>query len=109
MEGKPMKTFLTLMALTLTGLSAYGQADDKRIDQLVEQLGSEDFQTRDAADRERRKIGRPAVPALETALESSDAERADRARKILDAIAKKKEAPKREMATRIWSSIMVHD
>src|SRR5437867_2881027 len=93
-----MKTFVTLLALVLAAVPAIGQDDAKKIDQLVEQLGADDFQARESADKELRKIGDAAVPALKKALESSDAERADRAKKILDAIAtkKKEEQPKKD-------------
>lgn len=64
------------------------QDDAKRIEKLVEDLGAEEYAVREAADRELRKIGAPAEPFLRKAVEGGDAERADRARKILDAIEK---------------------
>src|SRR5690242_11469167 len=44
------------------------------IDKYVRQLGDADFRKRDEAVRELRRIGRPAVNALNEALKSSDPE-----------------------------------
>jgi YD repeat-containing protein len=56
----------------------------KRVDTLVRDLGSEEAATREKADRELRKIGRPAENALGRAAESQDAEVSRRAKAILD-------------------------
>lgn len=42
------------------------------VKQLVKDLGSEEYATREAADVKLRKLGRPALPALKEALERTD-------------------------------------
>lgn len=61
-----------------------------KVESLVKQLGAESFKEREAATEELKKIGRPAVPALEEALKSEDAEVRSRAEQILKEI---KESP----------------
>jgi WD40 repeat protein len=56
------------------------------IDRLIKQLGSEDFNAREAASKALRAIGEPALPALRKAGESNDAEVRRRARDLADAI-----------------------
>lgn len=78
---------------------------DVKIEELVRQLGSEDFSVRENADRELRKIGKPAVPELEKAArDAEDLEVRDRAAQILRAIrgestrlAEEKQQPETEL------------
>lgn len=58
-------------------------SDERRIDELIKQLGSEDFQVREAATR-RLMSREDAAPALHKALKSTDAEVARRAAQILE-------------------------
>ncbi|MCY3022332.1 MAG: STN domain-containing protein [Planctomycetota bacterium] len=44
-----------------------GPADDAQVQKLIQQLGAEDFATREAADIALRKLGAPVVPALRAA------------------------------------------
>lgn len=69
------------------------------IQKLVAELGSDNFETRETADRLLRKVGKAAIPALKKALESEDAEVRARAKRILAEIEsaaqeKPKERPK---------------
>jgi len=59
---------------------AAAQANERRIQDLIAQLGSEDFQTRADAQRELVLIGVPALDAVRAATRSEDAEVAARAR-----------------------------
>jgi hypothetical protein len=90
-----MRTALILFLFVPAGPP---QEDEKRIRQLIEQLGADDFDAREKAEQELRTIGAPAAPHLEKALDDSDAERADRARRILDAIRKAPKPAKPEEA-----------
>src|SRR3972149_11811421 len=64
-----------------------GNADlDKRIEKLVEDLGADDFDTRENATEELKKIGSTALPALEKATKDEDEERAARSESIIAAI-----------------------
>jgi hypothetical protein len=76
-----MKTTL-LLALTVTLLAFTAHAQDakpddalrKKIDGLIQQLGDAQWQKRNAATDELRKIGKPALPQLEAALKHADEE-----------------------------------
>lgn len=67
-------------------LEAIGQSpqdtDPRLIKRLVDQLGHDSFHKREAAHAELRTIGELAVPALEAAIRSSDAELKDRALRL---------------------------
>jgi hypothetical protein len=79
---------------TLLLLAALAQeAGPDRINKLVEELGANEYATRQKATEELRKIGPAAEPALRRALEDKDAERAHRARQLLEEL-EKKPAPK---------------
>jgi hypothetical protein len=56
---------------------------DADIRKLIVQLGSDDFDAREAAVRRLREIGKPALPHLKAALKSSDIEVANRARALI--------------------------
>ncbi len=58
----------------------------KQIERLIAQLGSEKFQDREAATAELKKLGEKAIPALEKALKSPDAEISRRAKGLLEQI-----------------------
>jgi hypothetical protein len=61
----------------------------KEIDRLVAELGSDDYQTREAAHKKLEKIGEAALPALEKALTSKDLEVRRRARMIVEPLRKR--------------------
>jgi hypothetical protein len=62
----------------------------RKIQKLVQDLGSEDFETREKAATELKKIGKAAADALKKAAESDDAEIRLRAKRILEEIERKK-------------------
>jgi hypothetical protein len=65
-----------------------------RLDELVRQLGADDFAVREKASEELRKIGKPAEEALRQAAESNkDPEVRERARALLEAMAPKPRTP----------------
>lgn len=64
----------------------FAAQDGTRIADLVKKLGSDDFEQRQKADKELRKIGKAAIPHLEEAARSKDLEVASRARAILRAL-----------------------
>ena len=90
---------MTLIAALL--LSAATVQDDpaKRIDELIRQLGSDEFAVREKATEELRKIGKPAEEALRKALAADDPEVRERVRAVLDALSPvekpKAQAPRR--------------
>jgi hypothetical protein len=88
-----MFALLSLLCL----LSPVSQDDQEaRIAKLVQDLGSDEFATREAAEKELAKIGAAAVPQLKKALEDRDAERADRARRVLAEIEKSQSKPEKK-------------
>jgi membrane-associated protease RseP (regulator of RpoE activity) len=56
---------------------------EKKIAQLITQLGDADWQARDRASAELTQIGKPALPQLVKALEHKDAEIRERAQRII--------------------------
>ncbi len=99
-----MKTWIAVAAaLLLPAALATAQDEDPagNIDELIRQLGSEDFATREKATEELRKIGRPAEEALRKAAESEDAEVQSRARTLLRALEKPAKEEKEEEGPRV--------
>lgn len=78
-----MKIAALALATAAFAFPAAAQEDPKVRD-LIRQLGSEDFQTRENATLELKKIGRPAEEALRGALSNEDPEVRARARQILE-------------------------
>lgn len=85
-----MKRFVLSVALGLfAGSAALAQQEpatesrEDKISRLVRELGDSSFEKRDAAQKELEKLGRDAVPALEKASQSQDAEVATRAAEAL--------------------------
>jgi hypothetical protein len=70
--------------------------DPKIVSELIAQLGDEDFKKRAAAAEALLRIGAPAVPALEAAKASGDAEVAARAAGLAQRIRAAAEPPPRE-------------
>lgn len=62
--------------------------DDKTIAELIAKLGHDEFQVRQTATTKLRLVGPPALPALEAAAESADAEVRFRARAVREQINK---------------------
>jgi len=62
--------------------------DNKRVNDLIRQLGDDSYDVREQADLELKKIGVTVLPALEKARNSSDPEIAWRAEELLKEIAK---------------------
>jgi hypothetical protein len=86
-----------LLSLTPLGQDTPGEPA-KRIDDLIKQLGADEFSVREKATEELKRIGRPAREALEKAAEKNgDPEVRERARAALDQMAEKPraEAPRR--------------
>ena len=76
------------MALRLAAIVAFALLlqDEKRIQELVDRLRSDDVSQRDEAAKELKALGKKAVPALETAAKSSDAEVSSVAKKLIVSI-----------------------
>jgi hypothetical protein len=91
-----MRTIAILLLLAVPALAQ----EDERIARLVQELGADDYKVREAAEAELKKIGAPAIPPLKKALEDKDAERAERARRVLTEIEKPKPEEKEKKAPR---------
>jgi hypothetical protein len=63
-----------------------GDADLRRLDELIQQLGDDQFAVRERASRELVRLGTPALPRLQVAARNSDPEVSSRARRCLDEI-----------------------
>lgn len=79
----------TAAAILVLGIIGWTQ-DDDRIEDLIRQLGDDDYATREAASRELAKYGARAAPALKKVLEdpATDLETRTRAKAVLDEIDK---------------------
>ncbi len=85
-----MRTPLAVVALVLLAAPAPADPTPEKVAKLIEQLGSPDFQTREAASKELEAVGGPALSALKKAAESSDdAEAARRAAELAAKIARR--------------------
>lgn len=84
-----MSHLVTLVSSVFVCFVVFGTAPENQaaeIEQLLEQLSDGKFRTREKAMQKLIKIGKPAVPALRSALLSKDLEVKMRARKALQAI-----------------------
>ncbi len=72
------------VALLFPNGRVWGAASSEQITDAVSQLGDADFGVREEASKFLWSLGKDATPALRSALSSSDAEVAGRARQILD-------------------------
>jgi len=73
----------------LAGSAPEGKQDQDRIQDLIRKLGSDDFTTREQATEELRKAGKTAVVPLQKAVdESQDPEVRQRAKDLLEEMAK---------------------
>jgi hypothetical protein len=77
---------LVVICLILTSPRARAAdqpASPDEIKKLIAQLGDDDYKTRDAAAQRLRAIGKPAVPALQEALNNADPEVVARAQTLI--------------------------
>jgi len=82
------------MAVIAAMILSLALQDQDRIQDLIKKLGSDDFSTREQATEELKKTGKGAREALKKAAdESEDPEVRQRARTILDELAKGEKAP----------------
>jgi uncharacterized protein (TIGR03067 family) len=87
---------LLLIPLGDTGTADPPQTDQAKIQRLIRQLGSENFQKREAASRDLAAIGEPARHALRRALHDPDLEVRRRAALLVESLVAKDRA--REVA-----------
>jgi hypothetical protein len=86
----------TLAALRARRREGNGGLDQqsRRAAELVRQLGSDDYQLREKADRQLREMGAAALPAVRSGTGSADPEVADRCEKIVAALTSSKKLPR---------------
>src|SRR5262249_52827188 len=82
---------LTILAGCLVALAAAQEPKpatepDRKIEQLIEQLGSSKFRVRETAAKELLALGKRAIPALRKALQSTDPDVRLRAQLLLNQI-----------------------
>jgi hypothetical protein len=91
---------MTMAAAMLSALLLWQGADDQKVGDLIRDLGADEYSVRERAERELRKLGDAAVPALREALEDKDPERALRAHRVLEDLEKKGQRPDQEPRSR---------
>lgn len=80
---------MNMAVIVLSALLLCQGADDKKVADLIRDLGAEEYSVREKAENDLRKMGDAAIPALRQALEDKDAERALRAHRVLEGLEKK--------------------
>ena len=78
-----MKTIA--IALLFAGTLAFAQ-DDAKVAKLIDALGGDDVEVREAAEAELVKAGRPALAAVRKAIASADAETKARLQRVVKAV-----------------------
>jgi len=78
--------FLTLSVIIPLDESSKAAPETKQLKKLIRDLGSDDFSVREKATQGLSEMGRPALPALRNALQNTDAEVRQRARRIMNSI-----------------------
>jgi hypothetical protein len=94
-----MTIFALILGLHVSAADDAGTAE--RIEKLVAQLGSNNFQAREDATKQLDSIGLPALEALKNATQSSDAERRRRAEELVSKIEKRQESARLLAPTKI--------
>jgi hypothetical protein len=79
-------SFLILIVIFTSGFYFQQIPDEKKINELIEKLGDDDWKTRDAAEKELTKIGEPALKAVERVVGSKDVEVSTRAKRVVQEI-----------------------
>ncbi len=98
---------MNMATAVLSALLLFGQgADDKKLGDLIRDLGAEDYSVRERAESELRKMGDEAIPALRGALEDKDPERALRAHRLLEDLDKQggRSPEDRRLHSRTWTA-----
>src|SRR5262249_53300835 len=81
---------LAMVVFALTPAAFAGNdLDDKVVEQLVRQLGDDDFAVREAATKKLEETGPLALPQLRAAMKSTDLEVRRRAAELVEAIDKR--------------------
>lgn len=91
---------MNMAAVVLSALLLFQSADDKKVADLIRDLGAEEYSVRERAESELKKMGDAAVPALREALEDKDAERALRAHRLLEGLEKKDQRSGQDRSSR---------
>lgn len=98
--ASPLRRWLVPLPLVLLLVPIGAWSDQPRtepspeeIGRLVNQLGDDNFQTREEASKELVRLGKHALPLIESATESSDPEVRHRAWRVIDQWASKGQIP----------------
>lgn len=91
---------MTMAAAVLSALLLWQGADDRKVGDLIRDLGAEEYSVREQAERDLLKRGDAAIPALREALQDKDSERAMRAHRVLESLEKKDQRPDQERRSR---------
>jgi hypothetical protein len=91
---------MTMAVAVLSALLLWQGADDKKVGDLIRDLGADEYSVRERAETELRKMGDAAIPPLREALEDKDPERALRAHRVLESLEKKGQRSDQERRSR---------
>jgi hypothetical protein len=76
---------LTVIALLFFGSTAFAQ-DEAKITKLIDQLGGDELDSRDTAESELVRLGRPALATVRKALTTADGETKSRLERVVKAV-----------------------
>ncbi len=82
MRQTTMKALAALLVAASFGLAQ----DEARVATLLEQLGGDDVEAREAAEAELVKVGRPALPVIRKAILKADSEVKGRLERVVKAV-----------------------
>jgi len=80
---------MNMAAVLISALLLCQGADDRKVTDLIRDLGADEYSVRERAENDLKKMGEAAIPALREALEDKDPERALRAHRVLEGLEKK--------------------
>jgi WD40 repeat protein len=103
---------VALLASLLPSAPVVAGPDDAEIARLVKQLGSDEFEKREAATRRLNEIGEPALDALRRAAAGADLEVNRRARDVIAAIEKRLYGEERALlghTGQVWNVVVSAD
>ena len=95
---------MNMATIALSALLLWQGADDKKVGDLIRDLGADEYAVRERAEGQLRKLGDAAIPALREALEDKDPERALRAHRVLQDLEKKGERSEQDRRSRAWTA-----
>jgi hypothetical protein len=108
-EASMYRAGLVVVAVLTSLLGRAAEPDAGKIDQLIRQLGSDNFRDREAAGKQLEEVGEKALPALEKAATGDDAEVRRQVKRLIEAIRTQLDATARATVEKLGGEITEGD